>query len=137
MTNQIKTILACLTAALLIGCVSTVQPVGELGPNHLKVFVIKNSDFLSASRMLVILDKKGNVSAYTGGTVSGAGTIGLQAAESVASAGAIVLGAQAIEHGLENASIKGIPRSLNVKGIPNSFNLNSAHTIKVTGTLKN
>ncbi len=105
--------LAC--AATLTGCSSNIEPVGELGPRKLKVFAIKNNDFFSASRMLVILDKKGNVSAYSGGTVAGGGTIGMQAVDTVVSAGAIVVGAQAIQHGLQNTTIKGIPHSLKVK----------------------
>src|SRR3990167_10746869 len=91
MTHKIKYIAACLSVVVLTGCANNIQPVGMLGPNRLKVYVIKNNDFLSASRMLVILDKKGNVSAYSGNTVSGAGAVSLQAAESALNAGAIVI----------------------------------------------
>ncbi|HTM63159.1 MAG TPA: hypothetical protein VL360_01505 [Gammaproteobacteria bacterium] len=113
--HKIKIVIAFAAIAALSGCASNIQPVGYLGPNKLRVFVIKNNDFLSSSRMLVILDKKGNVSAYSGNTVNGAGFVAMQAAETVVSAGALVVGAQAIEHGLENTKIKGIPNSVRVK----------------------
>lgn len=117
-------ILLCFLIVLITSCTKNIEPVGQLGPNKLRVFVIKDSDFLSASRMLVILDKRGNVTAYSGGTVSGAGSVAVQSMDAIASAGATVLGAQAIEHGLENARIRGIPKSVTV---------NSTHKIDVTG----
>ena len=67
--------------------------------------------------MLVILDKKGNVSAYTGGTASGWGTVALQTGGTVATAGAIAYGAKAIQNGLQNTQVQ-------AKGIPNNFNVN-------------
>ena len=128
MTIKIKHILVGVSLLALTSCVTNnIQPVGMLGPNRLKVYVIKNNDFLSASRMLVILDKKGNVSAYSGNTVSGAGAVSLQAAESALNAGAIVIGAKAIQHGLENASVKGIPSTVKVQSDHN-ININASVT---------
>jgi len=128
MFYPLNKILACACAVAVTGCSSKIEPVGQLGPNKLQVYAIKNNDFFSASKMLVVLDKKGNVSAYTGGTVAGGGAIGMQAVDTVVSAGAIVVGAQAIQHGLENASIKGIPHSLNVK---------TNSSIDISGSIKN
>lgn len=125
MTNKIKNIAACLTITALTGCASNIQPVGELGPNKLRVFVIKNNDFLSSSRMLVVLDKKGNVSAYSGNTVSGAGSEVLQTAGTIISAGAVVVGAKAIQSGLQHTQVNGIPNSLTIKGIPKSLKVNT------------
>jgi hypothetical protein len=124
---MIKKFIALLALASLAGCSKTIQPVGVLGPNSLRVFVIKDNDFLSASRMLVILDKKGNVSAFSGGTVAGTGPAVLQTLDTVVSAGAVVVGAQAIQHGLENAK---------VSGIPHSVTLNANHKIDVSGNFK-
>jgi hypothetical protein len=76
--------------------------------------------------MLVVLDKKGNVAAYTGGTVSGYGTIGLQTGASLASAGAIFYGAKAIQNGAKNASV-------GVK-TPTDFNANVNVNGNVTGS---
>jgi hypothetical protein len=112
-----KTILGLMISAsvFLVGCAS-IKPVGDIGPKKLKVYNITNNDFLSSSHMLVVLDAKGNVAAYTGGTVPGLGTVGLQTGASLASAGAIYLGAKAIQNGLQGASVK-------VKG-PDNVNVN-------------
>lgn len=104
-----------LIAAITSCAANSVQPVGSLGPNHLPVYVIKNNDFLSSSRMLVVLDQKGNVSAYTGTTVPGAGAVTMQAAESAVSAGAVIVGSQAIANGLQNTRIRGIPETVRLK----------------------
>ncbi len=125
--HKLKSLLTATMAASLAACASNIEPVGMLGPNKLKVFVIKNNDFLSASRMLVILDKNGNVSAYSGGTVAGAGAAGLQSLDTVASAAAVVVGANAIQHGLQNTK---------VTGIPNHVSVNATHKIDVSGTIK-
>ncbi|MEO8401752.1 MAG: hypothetical protein ABI597_08155 [Gammaproteobacteria bacterium] len=107
----------CLVA-LLTGCAS-VEQIGEIGPKKLKVYSVSHNDFLSASRMLVVLNEKGDLGATTGGTVSGAGIVGLQAATSVVSSGAILYGAKAIEHGMENAHVKGIPSNVNLNANAN------------------
>lgn len=125
MTVKLRNIFACACITAVTACSSNIEPVGQLGPNKLQVYAIKNNDFFSASRMLVVLDKKGNVSAYTGGTVTGGGTVGLQAADTLVSAGAVVVGARAIQHGLENASVK------------SSVNVKTNNSIDVTGSIKN
>src|SRR3990167_4979324 len=131
MTHKIKYIAACLSVVVLTGCANNIQPVGMLGPNRLKVYVIKNNDFLSSSRMLVVLDKKGNVSAYSGNTVSGAGSEALQTAGTIVSAGAVVVGARSIQSGLQHTQVSGIPNSLHIKGIPQSVNVNTNSHLSV------
>ena len=131
MTNKIKNIAACLSILTLTSCANNIQPVGVLGPNRLKVYVIKNNDFLSSSRMLVVLDKRGNVSAYSGNTVSGAGSEALQTAGTIVSAGAVVVGARAIQSGLQHTQVSGIPNSLHIKGIPQSVNVNTNNHLSV------
>lgn len=101
-----KIILSTLAYCLLVSC-SSVRPVGTVGPQKLAVYTIADSDFLSASRMLLVLDKKGHVVAFTGGTVSGPGTVGLQAAGTAATATSIVLGGKAIQKGVENIGVHG------------------------------
>jgi uncharacterized protein YceK len=103
------------TMLVLAGC-SSIKPLGEVGPAKLGVYAIAQSDFLAATRMIVILDKKGNVVASTGGTVAGGGTVGVETAGSIATAGAIVYGAKAIQHGLQNASVKmrGVPDKVDI-----------------------
>lgn len=114
----------------LAGCANSIVPVGTLGAKKLGVYAISHNDFLSSSRMLVVLDEKGNVAAYTGGTVSGSGTVGLQTAGSLAGAGAIMYGAKAIKNGLQNANltthVNGIPTNatVNITGIPSSLDIN-------------
>ena len=102
--------------AVLSGC-SSITPVVEIGPKKLAVYTVSQNDFLTANRMLVILDKKGNVVAYTGGSVAGIGSLGVQLAGPLATAGAVLAGSKAIQHGLENAAV-------NVKGIPSTVNVN-------------
>lgn len=130
--RQTLLLIPCI-ALSLISC-SSIKPVGTVGPKKLGVYAIASSDFLSASRMIVVLDERGNVAAYSGGTVSGAGTVGLQTAGTLAGAGAIMYGAKAIKNGLQNsnvvATVKGVPSSVTVKGIPSDFDIN------VTGAIK-
>lgn len=90
---------------------------------------------LSASRMLMVLDKKGNVVAYSGGSVPGGASVGLQAASTVLSAGSVYYGAKAISHGLENmhANVKSIPSNVNLKaGLKADFNANVSGNPSVT-----
>lgn len=83
------------------------RPIGTVGPKKLVVYTIADSDFLSANRMLLVLNKEGDVVAFTGGTVSGPGTVGLQAAGTAATATSIVMGGKAIQKGMENISVHG------------------------------
>lgn len=112
---------------LLSGCAS-IQSVGHIGPNKLKVFSISHSNFLNSSQMLVVLDKSGNVSAYTGGTASGWGTVGLQTGSTLASAGAVMYGANAIKNGLQSTTV-------NVKGIPSRVDINAKGSLDVSDKL--
>ena len=123
---KIKPAAILIAAVLMTGCVSSVKPVGSLGPQQLQVYNVTNNDFLSSSHMLVVLDKKGNVAAFTGGTVSGYGTVGLQTGASLASAGAIYYGAKAIQNGVKNAAV-------NVK-TPSDINANVNVNGNVTGS---
>lgn len=119
----IKTaVIAQLTIAIitLSGCGASIEEMGQIGPN--KVYSVTKSNFLSSSQMLVVLNKKGDVSAYTGGTVSGAGTVGLQTAGTVVTAGAIGYAGRSIENGLESTTIK---------GIPSQFKLDTSHSITI------
>lgn len=98
--------------------------MGQMGPKKLQVYSIAHDDFLTSSRMIVILDKKGNLLASSGGTVSGGGTVGLQTGSTLASAGALLYGAKAIQQGLQHASV-------NVKGVPSNVDIN--HNINIGG----
>lgn len=118
MIHNSKKIMAIIASMMLVGGCSSIQPVGTLGPKKLNVYVISHNDFLSASRMMVVLDKKGNVSAYSGNVISGAGAVALEAAGSFATAGAIVYGANAIQRGVQNSSVK-------VRGIPKQVRIDS------------
>ena len=91
--------------ASLFGC-STIESIGNLGPNNLKVYSVSSSNFLNSSQMIVVLDKKGDVSAYAGGTSAGYGAVGLQTLTSATTAGAVIYGANAIKNGLHNTSSK-------------------------------
>lgn len=128
MKTTILPLLASLCLPFLHGC-SSIQPMGDLGPKKLKVYAISHNDFLSASRMLVILDKKGNVVAGTGSTVTGGGAVMLQSAGSLATAGAIAYGAKAIQNGLTHMHVKGVPSTVTLKGIPSSFKVNTTSDI--------
>lgn len=111
---------------LLTSC-SSIRPIGSVGPKHLQVYSIKDGDFLSENSMLIVLNNKGDVAAYTGGTVTGVGTLGLQTAGTLVSAGAVVVGAKSIQHGLQNT---------NVNGIPKSFDVNTKSSVDVSGSIK-
>ncbi len=118
----IKTMLRhCLIITIslfLAACTPTIKSIGKLGPNELPVYEVSHNDFFASSRMLVVLNKEGTVVAATGGTVSGPGTVGLQAAGTAATAGAMVYGANRIARGAENAAvqIKGIPSKVELQG---------------------
>lgn len=116
MKNLTTIIFAFIITFLLASC-SSVSSIGELGPNKLKVYSVAQNDFLASSRMLVIVDEHGKVVAYTGGTVSGGGTVGLETAGTLTTAGAIAYGANTISHGVQRATHNA---KINVKGIPSS-----------------
>jgi hypothetical protein len=123
----IKTVLLFPVFFALVNC-SSIQPIGTIGPKKLNVYAISNTDFFSANRMLVILDKDGNVATATGGTVAGAGTIGLQTVSSLATAGSIYYGTKAIQRGLQNSNV-------NVKGIPSKIDVKTDSTVHIPGLL--
>ena len=102
----------------LLAC-TTVSQVGEIGPKKLKVYSVSHHNFLSSTDMIVVLDEQGNVSTSTGGTVAGAGTIGLQAVTTTAQAAATYYGAKALQHGIEHVGISGIPSNVNVNANAN------------------
>ena len=97
--NTVYIALISIGMASLVGC-STIESIGNLGPNNLKVYSVSSSNFLNSSQMIVVLDKKGDVSAYAGGTSAGYGAVGLQTAASATTVGAVVYGANAIKNGL-------------------------------------
>lgn len=114
--------------SLLLGCSSSVKPIGQIGPKKLGVYEISHEDFLSGNRMLVVLDEHGNIAAYSGGTVTGAGVVGLQSITGLASAGAIYYGAKAIQNGMKNSNVT-------MKGIPNKVDVNTNSTINMNTNL--
>lgn len=113
-----KAITLLICTSFLSACATTIQPVGTLGSQNLNVYKIAQNDLLGSNRMLVILDKKGNVVAYAGGTTTSIGELGMQAISTATSAGAIVYSAKAVEKGLQsmrmNANVKGIPSSIDI-----------------------
>jgi hypothetical protein len=120
--------IAVLFGAVMLAACSSIQSVGRLGPKQLPVYAINQNDFLSSNHMLVVLDQHGDVKAYSGGTVSGAGTVAAEVAGTMATAGAIAYGARALESGMKNAT---------VKGIPHAFHANLDITGKIADLKKN
>lgn len=108
-----KLIAITLSAIIVSGC-ATIEPMGNIGSN--KVYAISDSNFLSSSQMIVVLNKKGAVAAYSGGTTSGPGVVALETAGTVVTAGSIAYAGHAIQHGLETTNI-------NASGIPSTFHL--------------
>jgi hypothetical protein len=121
------------SASLMLSACASIQPIGKVGPNKLSVYSISNGTFLSATQMIVILDKKGNVSAYSGGTVSGWGPVALQTGAAVATAGSIAYGANVIGDSLKhpNVHVKGIPSTVNLNA-----NVNSKASLDINGLRK-
>lgn len=117
-------------SALNLAACATIESIGNVGPKKLRVYSIAQTDFFSASRMLLVTDKKGNVVAASGGTVSGPGTVGLETAGTAATAGAVYYGAKAVQSGVDHANVNvhNVPSSFTVKGIPSS--------IDITGSIK-
>ena len=88
--------------------------------------------------MLVVFDKKGNVVASTGGTVSGIGTVGLETAGTMATAGAIYYGAKAIQNGVQHAKVSAshsvngnVTATANINGLPQNINIHDIHDINI------
>jgi len=79
---------------MLAGCGASMSAVGVVEKN--RVYVIKHGDFLSSSRMILVVDENGKVVASSGGTVQGGGAFTTQAAIGIVSAGATVYGFQAL-----------------------------------------
>jgi hypothetical protein len=111
-----------LPVLVLTGCAASIEPMGNIGSN--KVYAISNSGFLSSSQMIVVMNKKGNVAAYSGGTTPGLGVVALQTSESVLTAGAIAYAGRSIEQGLKNTQVK-------MKGIPSNINVNTSSDFHV------
>lgn len=120
-----------LVSPLLISC-SNIDNLGALGPKKMGVYSISQNSFFSSSKMLVIVNKKGDIVAYTGGTVEGMGTVGLQAASTILGAGAIYYGAKSIQSGLQSSSVtvKGVPSHVDVNGIPSHIGIDSNIHVK-------
>lgn len=118
-----------ISSLFIVGCSPSIQQMGNIGPKHLKVYSIAKDDFLTSNRMLVVLNDKGDIAAYSGGTVAGGGQVGLSTAASIATSGAMIYGANALEHGLEN-----VKATTTVKGIPKSVDINA--NIHASGTLE-
>lgn len=76
--------------------------------------------------MLVLVNKKGEVAAYSGGTSPGAGAVILQTSATLATAGSIAYTGHAIEQGLEKAKISGIPSAFNLNG-----HVSTSHSVQI------
>jgi len=100
---------------MLAGCGASMSAVGVVEKN--RVYVIKHGDFLSSSRMILVVDENGKVVASSGGTVQGGGAFTTQAAIGIVSAGATVYGFQALSQAIQGASatVKGIPSDVGVR----------------------
>lgn len=72
--------------------------------------------------MIIVMNKKGDVTAYSGGTTAGMGTVGLQTGASLLTAGAIAYAGRELEHGVQTIKINGVPSNINV---------NAQHSIAV------
>lgn len=110
----------------LAGCGTSMTALGNIEQN--RVYVIKHGDFLSASRMLLVLDAQGRVVASSGGTVQGGGAFATQTVVNAAGAAATVYGFHALSQAIQNAS-------LTVKGIPDNVGVHATGTVHSTGTI--
>lgn len=101
--------------ATLTGC-NSIKQIGQIGPKSLPVIKVSSNDFLTASRMLIVLDERGNIVAYVGGTTAGAGTVTLGVAGQAATAASVVYAGRELAQAIRNASIavKGIPDTVKV-----------------------
>ena len=110
----------CLALVLLVmmltGCTSITQ-IGTIGPKELPVWKIGSDDFLTASRMLVILGEDGQVVAFVGGTAQGGGTLAIQAGTQLIVAGAVIYGTRVIADVLrDGVALRGIPSTIRLQG---------------------
>lgn len=106
--------LASLSMVVLLSSCASIDRMGTVGKND--VYSISSSNFLSASQMILVVNNDdGKVSAYSGGTTSGYGSVGLQAGGALLSAGAIAYAGHSVERGLENTSVRGIPNQFKLK----------------------
>ena len=103
-----------------------VSAVGVVEKN--RVYVIKHGDFLSSSRMILVVDENGKVVASSGGTVQGGGAFTTQTAIGIVSAGATVYGFHALSQAIQGASVT-------VKGIPSDVGVHPHGTLNGTVTV--
>ena len=100
---------------LLIGCTSITQ-IGTIGPKELPVWKIGSDDFLTASRMLVILGEDGQVVAFVGGTAQGGGALAVQTGTGLVMAGAVIYGTRVIADVLRDGiTLRGIPSTVHLQ----------------------
>lgn len=71
---------------MLAGCGTSMSAVSVVEKN--RVYVIRHGDFLSSSRMILVVDENGKVVASSGGTVQGGGAFATQTAIGIVTAGA-------------------------------------------------
>ena len=100
--QRIKRSFIALLLALFSGCTSVTQ-IGTLGPKSLPIFVIKDTDFFAANRMIVVINQDGNVGAATGGSVAGPGNLAVQVGSSAILASGIAYAA----HTLKTVTVDG------------------------------
>jgi len=117
--------LVAVAAMSLSGC-ATIEEMGHIGSN--KVYSVSSNGFMNSTQMILVMNKKGDVAAYTGGTTEGVGAIALQTGGTVLTAGAIAYAGHAIQHGLETTNVQttGIPSTFNIKGT-----LDTNHSIHI------
>jgi len=111
---------------MLAGCGASMSAVGVVEKN--RVYVIKHGDFLSSSRMILVVDENGKVVASSGGTVQGGGAFTTQTAIGIVSAGATVYGFHALSQAIQGASVT-------VKGIPSDVGVHPHGTLNGTVTI--
>ena len=100
----------------MAGCTSITQ-IGTIGPKDLPVWKVADNDFLTASRMLVILGEDGQVVAFVGGTAQGGGTLAIQAGTQLVVAGAVIYGTRVIADVLrDGVGLRGIPSTIRLQG---------------------
>jgi len=111
---------------MLAGCGTSMSAVGVVEKN--RVYVIKHGDFLSSSRMILVVDENGKVVASSGGTVQGGGAFATQTAIGIVTAGATVYGFHALSQAIQGATVT-------VKGIPSDVGVHAHGTVNGTVTM--
>ena len=107
--------LVLLALLLTVGCTSITQ-IGTIGPKDLPVWKVADNDFLTASRMLVILGEDGQVVAFVGGTAQGGGALGVQTGTGLVMAGAVIYGTRVIADVLRDGiTLRGIPSTVHLQ----------------------